>query len=321
MKTFFSDEKFYLPGLFFLMGLVALLCLFLGPTHSLDSFILTEVRLPRVILGMLVGISLAVVGTMFQSLLRNPLADPYVLGTSSGASLGALLGLHLKNYFPQGGLFLFYLCIFCGAFGATLLSYAIARSKKQVPITNLVLAGVIVSTLCGAVIMLIFSLQQHDSFSIFFFLMGSLQEASWKTIAISSLVSAFSIALSYCYSKDLDILSLGEEKAFSLGINVEKLKYILFGLGSLMVSATVALAGSIGFVGLVVPHIARLMVGPRNKILIVVSAFLGTIILMLADALARTVFRPIEIPVGIIMALLGAPFFLWLLKRKGKVDD
>ena len=316
-----ANPVFILTGLFIILILVAALSVYIGPTSSRDPVILWQIRLPRVFLGLIVGFSLSAVGAIFQSLLRNPLADPYVLGTSSGACVGALLGLELRNLFPEHVIlsaFSFYILVFLGAFGATITSYLMARTEKQVPIVNLVLSGVIVTTLCSAFIMLFFTLQHHDSFSVFFFLLGSLLEGSWNLIAVSSIIIFLGTGAAYLYARDLDVLSLGEEKAASLGIEVEKLKLTLFGIGSLIVSAAVAVSGTIGFVGLIVPHMARLIIGPKNRILIPASALMGGILLILADSLARTIAKPIEIPVGIIMSLAGAPFFLWLLKRKQK---
>lgn len=294
---------------------------YIGPTPSRAPEILYKIRLPRVLLGALVGLALAASGAILQGLLRNPLADPYILGTSSGAALGALAAFSLRAALPEWFYFstvLFYGLIFLGAFLATLASYLISRSDGQVPIVNLLLSGVIVSTLCGAFIFLFFTLQHQNSFSLFFFLMGNLVEGNWTLIAISgSIIVAGSLG-SLAFARSLDILSLGEEKAQHLGIDVEKLKWILFALTSLIVSASVAISGPIGFVGLIVPHITRLWVGPGHKNLILTSALTGAILLVAADDVARTVANPIEIPVGIIMCLVGAPFFLWLLRRKKK---
>ena len=273
------------------------------------------------ILGALVGFSLSAVGAVFQSLLRNPLADPYVLGTSSGASVGMLVGMELRMLLPGHvvfSTFAFYITVFLGAFGATTASYIIARTNKQVPIVNLILSGAIVTTLCSALVTLFFTLKHHDSFSVFFLLMGSLAEGSWNFIAISGAIVGAGAWACWLYARQLDIISLGEEKAASLGINVERVKLILFAVGSLMVSAAVAAAGTIGFVGLIVPHMARFILGPRNRLLIPCSALMGSILLIVADTLARTIAQPIEIPVGIIMCIVGAPFFLWLLKTRQK---
>ncbi len=193
-----------------------------------------------------------------------------------------------------------------------------ARQERQVSIVNLLLSGVIVSTLCGALIFLYFTLQTQNSFSIFFFWMGSLSETNWNLIGISGSIIVAGTVIACAFGNKLNILSLGEEKAHHLGISVEKLKILLFALTSLLVSAAVAISGCIGFVGLVVPHITRMIVGPNHKTLIPCSAILGGVVLVCADNLARTVADPIEIPVGIIMSVIGAPFFLWLLKRKRK---
>ncbi len=193
-----------------------------------------------------------------------------------------------------------------------------ARSDRQVSIVNLLLSGVIVSTFCGALILLFFTLQSENAFSLFFFFMGSLIEGNPELIWISAGIILSGCAGSYFLARNLNLLSLGEEKARHLGLEVESFKLLTFALASLVVSAAVAVSGTIGFVGLLVPHMARLLVGPDHKILLPASALGGSILLVLADDIARTAASPIEIPVGIIMSLIGAPFFLWLLRRKGK---
>jgi iron complex transport system permease protein len=268
---------------------------------------------------MIVGAALAASGVLFQGLLRNPLADPYILGTSGGAALGMLAAYFLSRLLPHHAVFStfsYYFCIFLGAFGATVSSYLIARTERSVTVVNLLLAGVIVSTFCGALVFLFFSLQNTESFSMFFFLMGSLMEGGWSRIAVSAALILAGLLLGLLFTQDLNILSLGEEKARSLGIEVERLKFLLFGIASLLVAAAVAVSGPIGFVGLVVPHVARLVVGPNNRVLLPTSVLLGATLLVLTDMLARTVASPIEIPVGVLTAMLGTPFFLWLLRRK-----
>ncbi len=300
---------------------VAWMSVYIGPTNSLDPVILREIRLPRVAIGILVGLSLATAGTTLQGLLRNPLADPYVIGTSSGASVGALIAFQVRHFFPEFAAFstgIFYFIIFACAFLATMSAYYIARSEKQVSIINLLLSGVIVSTFCGALIFLFFTLQHEESFSVFIFLMGNMTEGNWTLIGTSAGIILVCLIFSILSAKNLNIISLGEEKARHLGVDVEKFKLCLFALNSLMVAAAVAISGTIGFVGLVVPHITRLIVGPNHKVLIPCSALAGAILVLLADDVARVIAKPIEIPVGIIMSMVGAPFFLWLLKKRQK---
>ncbi len=319
--TRYKNPAVLLPAALILLAAVAYLSVYVGPIRTPDSDILWKVRLPRVVLGVLVGMALSTSGAVMQGLLRNPLADPYILGTSGGASVGAVIAFQVRELLP-GNAFLstlvFYGFIFAGSFLATWAAYLLARTDKQVSIVNLLLSGVIVSTLCGALIFLYFTLQTQNSFSIFFFWMGSLSESNWHLISVSAAIIVSGTLAAVAFGGKLNIMSLGEQKAHHLGISVEKLKIALFVLTSLLVSAAVAISGCIGFVGLVVPHVARLIVGPNHKVLIPCSAILGGVVLVCADNLARTVANPIEIPVGIIMSVIGAPFFLWLLKRKRK---
>lgn len=314
-----SRPFWVLAGLSALLFVVASGAVFIGPTHTLDRLILWRIRVPRVLLGGLVGFALATAGALFQGLLKNPLADPYILGTSSGASLGVVLAFSLRSRFPELFGFStlpFYGLVFLFGFLATNASYFIARTEKQVQIVSLLLSGVMVNAFCGALLMLFFSLQNRDSFSVFFFLLGSLVEGNWSLILTSGIIVAAAFAASLLFVRDLNIVSLGEEKAVHLGVEVEKLKLAIFGLGSLIVSAAVAVSGTIGFVGLVAPHVTRLLIGPNHKHLVPASALSGAILMIATDAVARTAASPIEIPVGVITAMIGAPFFLWLLRRK-----
>lgn len=314
-----NKRRWIISVLFIILIIVGTLSVFVGPSKSLETSILLEIRLPRVLLGILVGMGLATAGVMLQGLLRNPLADPYVIGTSSGATLGALVATQLRQIFPNWvafSTFTFYIIIFLFAFLATMSAYFLARSQKQVSIINLLLCGMIVSTFCGALILLFFVLQHKESFSVFLFLMGNLSEGHWPLIITSGVIIIVGIMLSLLFSRHLNILSLGEEKAQHLGIEVEKFKFLIFALVSLIVSAAVAISGAIGFVGLIVPHMTRFLTGPDHKILIPASALSGGILLILADDIARTAVQPIEIPVGVIMSMVGAPFFLWLLRKK-----
>lgn len=313
--------KYLIAILALALAAIAVASIYIGPVANPDPNILWKVRFPRVVLGILVGMGLASSGAIMQGILRNPLADPYILGTSGGAAIGTIIAYHIRDMMP-GWVMLstvaFYALIFLGSFAATCASYLIARSENQVSIVNLLLSGVIVSTLCGAVIFLYFTLLSDNSFSIFFFWMGSLTEGNWNLIGISAAIIILGIGVSLVFANNLNILSLGEQKAHHLGVSVEKMKFFLFALTSLIVSASVAISGCIGFVGLIVPHITRLIVGPNHKSLIPCSALLGGILLVCADDAARTIAQPVEIPVGVIMSLVGAPFFLWLLKRKRK---
>lgn len=309
MKPF--KWQFLLP----ILAAVSLAAVFIGPVFNPDTEVLLRLRLPRVVMAVIVGAGLSAAGAVLQGILRNPLADPYILGTSSGAGVGVIasLILGLETSSP-----LFYLLVITGAGGATFLSYSLARVEKRVPLTNLLLSGIIVSTFLGALILLFLSLLHRESFSILFFLMGSITEGSRTLTIASALLVSAGCAVSLLFARQLDILSLGEEKAIHLGVDAEKLKVILFSSCALMVGAAVAISGTIGFVGLIVPHILRLIVGPGHKKLIPASLLGGSIFLVSMDAVARTAAAPAEIPVGVITALTGAPFFIWLLRKKKK---
>jgi iron complex transport system permease protein len=290
-----------------------LLSLATGEIKGWNEMVTLHIRLPRVLLGLVVGIALATAGTVYQGLLRNPLADPYILGTSSAGTFGALLAAILNYHFN----FTVYLFSIGFAFLSMLLVYRIASLQGRTPVQTLILAGVISSTFFGALVLLLFTLFRRESFSILFFLLGSLSgTGSPILIGVSGTLVLFGLLTSLFLARDLDAMSSGEEDALHLGIPVERIKQILFFSSSVLVGASVSLAGSIGFVGLIIPHILRLLIGPAHRKLILASAIGGAFFLILMDVLARTVFSPLEVPVGVFTSLCGAPFFIYLLKRK-----
>jgi len=277
--------------------------------------VVIEIRLPRVLLALFAGISLAISGTAFQGVLRNPLADPYVLGVSSGAAFGASMAIVLK--WPST--FSLPLFAFTGAVGTIFLVYSLAAFNGRIPSDVLLLSGVVVSAFFASLLMLVMAVSGRELHQIVYLLMGSLGTIpSKETIPLLLallLVSLLCCGGIYLLARDLNLLSLGEEEAHHLGVEVESLKKTVFVIASLAVGSTVALCGAIGFVGLVVPHIARLVVGPGHRVLIPASAAIGGSLLLIADSIARTVF-PFEIPVGVITAVFGVPFFIWLLRRR-----
>lgn len=304
------------PILIFLVFALLLaggLSLFLGPSGIPTADVLFNFRLPRVIMAAVVGAGLSLSGVLMQGTLRNPLADPYILGTSAGAALGVILCsiLAIKYNSP-----FFYIFTTTGAFCSTVCVYLIARVKNRTPTVNLVLSGIIVNTFIVAIILTFFILYREQFFSTFTFLMGSISEGNTTLISVSFVLVVLGMAIAMLNARRLDILAMGEEKALHLGINAEKIKLISFLAGALMTSAAVALAGTVGFVGFIVPHILRVILGPSHKNLITGSVFAGALFLIICDAFARTVIMPREIPVGILTVLAGAPFFLWLLRRK-----
>ncbi len=286
-----------------------------GPDFTLNSNIILNIRLPRVIAGFIAGAGLSVSGAVLQGLLKNPLADPYILGTSSGAGIGVILALMLGFWHSSP---LFYLLVMAGALVSTLITYNIAKTGKTSSSENLVLSGIIVSTFLGALILLFLSVARKESFSLLFFIIGSISSENAQFLSASALLAAIGGITAMLYSRHLDIMLLGEEKAASLGVDTEKLKKILFAASAVMTGSAVALAGTIGFVGLMAPHILRFFTGPGHKKLIPASILGGGVFLVTADAFARTLAAPAEIPVGIITALSGAPFFIWLLKNSKK---
>ena len=302
-----------LLGLLILLAASFLLSLLIGEVSGWNAGVILHIRLPRALLGLVVGIALATAGAVYQGLLRNPLADPYILGTSSAGTFGALVATILNFHFS----YTLYIFSIGASFLSMLLVYRVASSHGRTPIQTLILAGVISSTFFSALVLLLFTLFRRESFSVLFFMLGSLATAgSGRLILVSAILVCAGLFLAVYFARDLDAMSTGEEDAMHLGIPVERMKQLLFFSSSLLVGASVALAGSIGFVGLIIPHIVRLLVGPSHRKLILGSAIGGAFFLILMDLLARTVFSPIEVPVGVFTSLCGAPFFIFLLKRK-----
>ena len=291
---------------------VSLVALFIGPIGFPDSNIFVNVRLPRVLLGLFVGSGLAASGATFQGVLRNPLADPFILGTSSAATVGVILA-NLLGWHSYYGL---YFMALGAAFASIVFVYRIAQTDGKAPIQTMVLSGVVISLFLNALVFVFFSIFFRESFTILFYLLGTLTSGDHWLIGISGSIIVVGLAVVWVLSRELNALTQGEETAFHLGIEVEAMKKILFVAASSMTAAAVAVAGMIGFVGLVVPHMMRLIVGPDHRYLIPASALGGASILLLTDAAARTLIPPLEIPVGALTALLGAPYFLYLLKRR-----
>lgn len=296
---------------------VALGAVFLGPVGLPDAYILLNVRAPRVLLGFLVGCGLAGAGAVFQGVLRNPLADPFILGTSSAATVGVMLAnlLGWRNYYA-----LYFMALGC-ALASIAFVYRIAQTNGKAPIQTMVLGGVIVSLFLNALVFVFFSIFYRESFTVLFYLLGTLTSGDLKLISISGVIITVGFSVSWMLSRELNALTQGEETAFHLGIEVESVKKILFAAASAMTAASVAVAGMIGFVGLVIPHLMRMIVGPDHRYLIPAATLGGASVLILTDAAARTLVPPLEIPVGALTALLGAPYFLYLLQRKKSAGE
>ena len=274
--------------------------------------IVMELRVPRVLTAMLVGLGLAVAGVTFQGLLRNPLADPYVLGTASGAALGAAIAVLIPMQFALLGLGLVNVFAFIGAIVAVVLVHQIAGGGGRSTLTSLLLTGYAVGSLLAAGLALAMYLSGSQLRQIFFYLLGSLAGADWQSLVIGLPVIVVGSLLIMLRSRSLNGLLLGDETARHLGVDVRRERAILLGLASLVTAAAVALAGLIGFVGLVVPHVVRLLVGPNARLVLPLSAIFGGAFLIVADLGARI---PGELPVGIITAVIGAPVFVLLLRR------
>ena len=286
-------------------------------SDNVDANILFLARVPRIFLAALTGAALSVAGAVFQSLLRNDLAAPFTLGVSSGAALGAVIAMSLGLHYTVAGIPTVPIAAFLGALGAITLVFSLARTRTgEFPTTVLLLAGVTVNFFFAALVMLIHYLSDFtQSFRIVRWLMGGLDITSYKTLISISPMIFIGFGVLMAFSRDLNVISTGIQSAISRGVEVVKVQKIGFIMASLLTGAVVALSGPIGFVGLIVPHIVRLIVGPDLRILLPASMFFGASFLIMCDTLARTIIAPTEIPVGIITAMLGGPFFVWLLKR------
>ncbi|KQS73053.1 iron ABC transporter [Rhizobium sp. Leaf371] len=286
-----------------------------------DRIIILDIRLPRAVLGLLVGAALAVSGAVMQGLFRNPLADPGLVGVSAGAGLGAVLTIVLGAsvfgpLFALVGIYALPVAAFLGALLTTFLLYRIATRGGQTSVATMLLAGVALAALAGAVTgVLIFVADDKQLRDLTFWGLGSLAGASWTKIAGAAPIILLSLAVVPFLARGLNALTLGEAAAFHMGVPVQRLKTVAVVTVAASTGAAVAVSGGIGFVGIVVPHVLRLLIGPDNRYLLPASALLGGTLLIVADMVARTIVPPAELPIGIITAFAGAPFFLWILLR------
>ncbi len=279
--------------------------------------ILTDVRFPRVVLGLLVGSALGVSGAALQGLFRNPLADPGLIGVSSGASLGAVAFVAIAGGSALAlTAFGMPLAALAGGLGVTLAVWRIARVDARVETATLLLAGIALNSIAGAIIGIVTARSDDQQLrTLTFWLMGSLSAATWQLVASAVLPIALGIAALMPMARNLNALALGERDAFHLGLDVERCKNRVVAASALAVGGAVCAVGGIAFVGLIVPHIARMLLGPDHRLVLPASAILGAILLVVADAVARVAIAPAELPVGVVTALVGGPFFLWLLFR------
>jgi iron complex transport system permease protein len=296
----------------------ALRALFTGGTKSgaltaTQRAILFDIRLPRILLAVTVGASLAAAGASYQALLRNALAEPYLLGISNGAAVGTMIAL----VFFSANEWTRPLMAFAGALGATFVVYRLARGRAGTTPERLILAGVIVTTFQSSLIVFITTLMDATRIRSFtFWLLGDLSQAAAGSLWIAGLATVIGVAALTVKARPLNLLMLGERDAFDLGVEVERVRVQVFLAASLLVGVSVALSGSVGYVGLVVPHLVRMSTGGDNRLTIPAAALAGAAFVVVADTFARTVIAPRELPVGAITALVGAPLFIYLLKRR-----
>ena len=310
-------------GIFILVAaLILVLALFAGPRminpfhlSNTEREILFSIRLPRVVVAMLMGMALGASGAILQGVLRNPLADPYILGISSGASLAAALGL-MSGFYFFGSLSV-PVTAFIGAVLVSLLVGAFGMKRGGLWPERLLLAGIGLNFLFSAMLMLLMSVSSDDGLRrVVLWMFGDLSMADWTLIPSASIFVIAGLGIALLRSKALNALILGDEFAYSLGFAVQRERLIMFAAMALMTSASVSLGGTIGFIGLLMPHIARFLLGADSRVLIPASAVAGGAFLCLADLIGRSIMPPLELPSGTVTAIIGAPYFLYLLRRK-----
>ncbi|MFA5724976.1 MAG: iron ABC transporter permease [Candidatus Omnitrophota bacterium] len=309
--------------LFLLLGIAVVFGLAQGSVHiPLNSLLLKDnqvifnMRLLRILAAILVGSGLAVAGIVLQAILRNPLAEPYLLGTSSGAGLAAVIAVILgvsRIYMP--------LAAFLGAVASIVLVYTLASERKKIADRSLILSGVIVSIAFSSIIVFLVSLFGNQALhEMNWWLWGSLQVYDWQLVLLVALPVILGIGVIYLFAQDLNAIQLGEEEAIHLGIDTQNVKNILIIITALITASLICICGIIGFVGLIVPHMMRQIVGSNHKALIPVTCLAAAIFMVICDIVSRTLFAPVEIPIGVITAIIGAPIFIILLKRGQRVQ-
>jgi iron complex transport system permease protein len=337
MKQLLTPKKLVIKiGLAFLLLVVAMFaCSMIGTqtvslkavfsgrstqaTVNPDYEIFIRIRLPRIILAGLVGAALACAGVVFQVLLRNPLADPYILGISSGAGLGAIIAVISGFSWTLWGRSPIAVFAFAGALGTVWLVWFIGRLTGKFHVTGLLLAGVVVNAFFSALMMFLTSIAKSDQvYATIFWLMGNMTEGDFLVLWISAGCVIGGIAALFYISPQLNALSFGADDAQSMGVNVTRTRTIAFGVAAGITAVAVSLSGLIGFVGLVVPHGVRLVFGPDHRQLLPLSSIVGAIFMIIADTLARIIVAPAQLPVGVVTAIIGGPFFLILLIKNSK---
>ncbi|MEM9104866.1 MAG: iron ABC transporter permease, partial [Pseudomonadota bacterium] len=292
-----------------------------------DRIIIFDIRLPRMVLGVLIGASLAVCGAILQGVFRNPLADPGIIGVSAGASLGAvsmivLGGSVLTPVTAFLGIYALPLAAFIGSIVVTVVLYKISTRRGQTSVATMLLAGIALAALAGALMgILVFKATDLQLRELTFWGLGSVAGATWTKVAAAGPFIVAALLFSPYLARGLNAMTMGEATARHMGLSVQLFKRMSIVCVAAAVGAAVSVSGGIGFVGIVVPHLLRLLIGPDHRYLLPASALLGAILLLIADSVARTIVAPAELPIGIITAAVGAPFFLWILLSRRKVLD
>lgn len=289
-------------------------------TPGATDAIVRHIRLPRLTLAILVGAALAVAGVAMQGFFQNPMADPYIVGVSSGAALGATIAMVFHIDFWFAGLSAIPILAFAGALGTTFLVYALSLRGGRVPVGLLLLIGVSVGALAAAATSFLMIVGDEDTRLILFWILGSLSSRRWDHVVMVLPYVVLGILAIRLYARDLNVLLLGEETARHTGVDVEQVKRIVLTAAALLAAAAVSACGIVGFVGLIVPHLIRLLTGPDHRRLIPLSALAGSLLMVLADLLARLLIAPSEMPIGIVTAVLGCPFFLFLISRRRDIS-
>ncbi|MCW3998824.1 MAG: iron ABC transporter permease [Candidatus Bathyarchaeota archaeon] len=279
--------------------------------------IILDIRLPRVLAAVVIGAGLAASGVLYQGVFKNPMADPYVLGVSAGASVGAGVGILFGSGLSLLGFPIAQTAAFIAALATVFIVYNISRVGSRVPEMTLLLSGIAITIFLSAVyqIMQVVS-TNFELHALVSYMIGGISNVGWSAIWKITPFIIVGIVLSYIFARDLNMISLGEDTAQHLGVNTERTKKILLTLGAMMTAAAVSISGLIGFVGLMIPHITRLLMGPDHRLLLPASVVVGAIFLVVCDALARVITGAAELPVGVITAIAGGPFFIFLLRRK-----
>lgn len=286
-----------------------------GVINEENRTILLSIRLPRILLAIIVGGGLSIAGVVFQALLRNPLAEPFILGVSSGGTLGAVIAITFGIGLSVVSVPVF---AFVGSLIVMLIVYNIAQRYGRLDPTTLLLVGIMTGAFFNAIILLTIALKHQEARGALLWLMGNLASADFNSLLVVAPFVLFAVVLIFIFSRSYNLIAIGEETAASLGLEVEKFKRLSYLLASMITGLVVSVSGVIGFIGLLIPHICRMMFGSDHRLVIPVSFFMGAIFLVIVDMISRTIISPAEIPVGAVTAVVGAPVFIWLLSRDGK---